>query len=162
MRPLPEEALCLLLDAEPPLVGHLTATHNAAIIVVHGLKRAFSSLRIDAAAVLFGAATHDLGKTICPEELTGPGDRHEEVGPALLEANGVPPYLARFARTHGRWDREPVELEDLLVALADNVWRGCRNEKLEAMIVQRISTALEMQPWEVFSILDDLIGTIYS
>lgn len=35
-----------------------------------------------------GTATHDVGKTVYRNELTGPGTQHEEIGPQLL-----PPYI---------------------------------------------------------------------
>jgi len=31
-------------------------------------------------AMLFGAATHDIGKAAFPAEITGPGSAHEEAG----------------------------------------------------------------------------------
>lgn len=160
MRPLPDEAarLCHVLKAPDRLVSHLEVVHDVACHLVEGLRRAFPALAFDAEAVCFGAATHDLGKVIHPEELVGPGDLHEQVGPALLEANGVPPHLARFARTHGRWDREPVGLEDLLLALADHSWRAARNDGLEAMIVERLASPSGKEPWQTIILLDDVIG----
>ena len=42
-------------------------------------------LSVDHEAVLYGAATHDIGKVLHPNELDGPGNEHEKDGPALLE-----------------------------------------------------------------------------
>ena len=50
--------------------------------------------------MLFGAATHDIGKTPHPAELSGPGSAHEEAGRELLLSLGGSPRLARFAATH--------------------------------------------------------------
>jgi hypothetical protein len=119
----------------------------------------FPNLAIDREAVLFGAATHDIGKVVYPEELTKPGNHHEEVGPALLEKHGVSVELARFARTHGWWNREPVEFEDLLVALSDKVAVGKRNDRLESLIMLRLVESTGMEPWEAFSILDEILQT---
>ena len=47
--------------------------------------------------MLFGAATHDVGKVLQPSELSGPGSAHEPAGHALLLAHGVPERLARIA-----------------------------------------------------------------
>ncbi|RPI63533.1 MAG: phosphohydrolase [Planctomycetaceae bacterium] len=162
MRQLPEEAarLCVVLNAPVRLVSHLTVVHDTACKIVQGLRKVFPNLSFDAEAVCFGAAIHDMGKCVHLEELTAPGNKHEESGQALLMANGVHPHLARFARLHGKWDREPVELEDLLTSLADHVWRGCRNEKLETMIVERISSALGIEQWKVFELLDDILNDI--
>lgn len=60
-------------------------------------------MAFDRGAVLYGAASHDIGKVIHVGELTGPGSKHEGAGYALLIAHGVPPQMARFARTHGSW-----------------------------------------------------------
>ena len=51
--------------------------------LVEGLHRTFPSLAFDADAVLFGAAVHDFGKVRHPNELTGPGSRHEQDGPPV-------------------------------------------------------------------------------
>ena len=110
-------------------------------------------MAFDADAVCFGAATHDLGKVLHPDELTGSGKRHEKDGPGLLEAHGVPSEQARFARTHGTWNEESL-LEDLLVALSDAVWKGQRVEDLEGFVVQRIAEQTGQEKWEVFSALD--------
>jgi hypothetical protein len=156
---LPELAtrLCVELKAPPRLVAHLSLVHDAACELVQGLEDRFPGFHFDHDAILFGASTHDLGKILHPTELSGPGYRHEEEGSAFLEGNGVPPQLARFARTHASWDREPVEIEDLLVALADKVWKGQRNEVLEGMIADRIAVATGITKWEVFSHLDQLL-----
>jgi hypothetical protein len=79
----------------------------------------------DRAAVLFGAATHDIGKIVHVAELSGPGSRHEAEGQQLLLAAGVEPRLARFAATHASW-HPGIETEDLLVSLADKVWKAKR------------------------------------
>jgi hypothetical protein len=61
-------------------------------------------LSFDADAVSYGAATHDVGKALYPNELTGPGNQHESAGYRLLLDHGAPERRARFARTHARWD----------------------------------------------------------
>src|SRR5262245_33566156 len=132
IEPLPDEAkrLCQALNAPERLIRHLTLVHHVAGALLESVAVEFPDLQVDAAAVAFGAATHDLGKVLHPNELTAPGRLHEQDGPPLLERHGVPPNLARFARTHGTWQSEPVEREDLLVALADKIWKGQRDEAL--------------------------------
>lgn len=63
LRPLPPEAekLCRLLSAPPRLITHLTLVHDAACDLVVGVQQKFPTLAFDRVAVLFGAATHDLG-----------------------------------------------------------------------------------------------------
>lgn len=164
VRPMPTLAqeLCELLDAPPRLVAHLTVVHDAASEIIEGLAERFPGLDVDSEAVLFGAATHDLGKVLHPKELTGPGNRHEEDGPRLLEQHGIDPRLARFARTHGAWSQDELPLEDLLVALADCVWKGQRLEPLEEKVVGRIAERTGKEPWEVFEKLDSLLEQVAS
>jgi len=159
---LPAKALrlCRELDAPHRLVEHLRLVHCVAFHLLEAFEVRFPNLVIDKEAVLLGAATHDLGKVVHPEELSGPGDRHEDVGASLLEEHGVSVELARFARTHGRWNREPVEFEDLLVALSDNVAVGKRNNGLEQLTVDLLVESTGLEPWEAFSILDEILQSL--
>lgn len=130
MRPLPDEVIELLgaVNAPSRLVAHLKLVHDTAATVLRSLRERWPALPIDTDAVLFGAATHDIGKACCHAELTAPGHEHELIGERLLLDAGITPERARFARTHGKW--EEGALEDLLVALADKVWKGKRDETL--------------------------------
>lgn len=161
-RALPAAArlLCERLNAPPRLVAHLCLVHDTAVDVVDGLREKFPGLRFDTDAVLFGAATHDLGKVLHPGELVSPGSLHELDGPGLLQRHGVSPELVRFAGTHGAWSTVSLPLEDLLVALADAVWKGRRIDALEAQIVSRITEGTGVEPWEVFDKLDGLLDTV--
>lgn len=161
-RPLPATAqqLCDTLAAPPRLAAHLTLVHDAAVELVEGLRQRFPTLKFDNDAVLFGAATHDLGKVLHPGELTGPGNRHEADGPRLLEQHGVSSELARFTQTHGAWSRESLPLDDLLVALADCVWKGQRLEALETQVIASIAEKTGVEGWDVFDKLDALLEEI--
>lgn len=152
---LPPEAarLCEELLAPPLLVRHLILVHAVAIELLEALAASFPGLVLDRDAVLFGAASHDLGKVLHPDELTGPGNKHEDDGPGLLIKHGVPPRLARFSRTHGRW-RETDDLEDLIVALADNVWCGRRVEELETKVAAILAAVAGVETWKAWSKLD--------
>ena len=163
-RPLPLalRELCEKVSAPRRLVAHLTLVHDAAGEIVAGVRHRFPQLVCDFDAVLFGAATHDLGKVLHLDELTGPGKQHEADGPRLLEKNGVAPQLARFARTHGEWSQERLPLEDLLVALADTAWKGQRLEDLEAQVVDRIAVEIGAERWQVFGQLDGLLQEVAS
>jgi hypothetical protein len=159
--PLPPAAqgLCQQLNAPPRLVVHLQLVHEAAGKIIFGLKKAFPGFVLDEPAILFGAATHDLGKTLHPEELRASGEKHQEDGPALLISKGVDSRLARFALTHGRWD-DTMSAEDFVVALADEVWKGRRFPDLEALLVKRIAGQTRVPEWQVFSQLDEILGEI--
>ncbi|TDD69764.1 HDIG domain-containing protein [Actinomadura darangshiensis] len=142
------------LDAPPRLAAHLRAVHDVAAELVAWCGERHPSLAVDAEAVLFGAATHDIGKALHPAELSGPGAEHEEAGYALLRERGVEERLARFARTHASWDGAGVD--DLLVSLADKVWKAKRVPGLEQRVVDAIAAASGQEKWQVFIDLDDV------
>jgi hypothetical protein len=58
------------------------------------------------------------------------------------------------------WDGADCTIEDALVALADKLWKGKRDEALEKHLVSRIASQLQMEPWEVFTRLDAICETI--
>lgn len=143
--------------APPRLVAHLTVVHDAAVALIKHLDVSWPMLEYDQERVLMGAATHDLGKAVYTNELTGPGTRHEEIGPQLLLESGFQEAYARFARTHAQWDREPsVQLEDVLVAFADTIWKGKGDEALEQVIAQQIAKQCQEETWQVYMKLDDI------
>ncbi|MFC4068477.1 hypothetical protein [Actinoplanes subglobosus] len=76
----------------------------------------------------------------------------------LLLARGVPERLARFAGTHGSWAADGVTVEDLLVSVADKVWKAKRVEDLERLLVGRIAVASGLALWEAFVSLDDCLA----
>ncbi|MFG2867085.1 HD domain-containing protein [Streptomyces sp. NPDC048338] len=160
--PLPRRAaeLLLALDAPPRLVAHLRAVHDVAVQLVDRVERDQPSLPFDREAVLFGAATHDIGKTRHTGELSGPGSAHEEAGRELLLAHGVSPGLARFAATHGSWAAPGVGFEDLLVSLADKIWKNKRVAELEDLVVDALSRAGGRARWEEFMALDETLTRI--
>jgi len=117
-------------------------------------------LEFDRDAVLVGAAIHDIGKTIHIAELSGPGALHEQAGYQLLLDDGIEERLARFARTHAAWTEPTNQIEDLLVSLADKVWKAKRVEDLEQLVLDRIVAAHGRALWEAFQHLDDLLDQI--
>jgi hypothetical protein len=148
---------------DPPgtrLAAHLRAVHDVAAQLLAWLHRHHPTLAVDHHAVLFGAATHDIGKVEHPEELSGPGCAHEPAGHQLLLRHGVAEHLARFALTHAQWNRDEATTEELLVSLADKIWKGKRAADLEQRIVQRLTTANGGQLWETFLSLDDVLTGI--
>lgn len=163
MAPLPMQVRNLFaqLDASSRLVAHLTLVHDVALQLTAVLDRVWPGLSYDREAVLLGAATHDIGKVLHPHELSGPGRRHENAGVALLIQYGFPPQHAQFARTHGEWRDDPAStLEDLLVALADKIWRGKRDAELEDALVRYVAGLRGQEPWEVYVALDDVVRPI--
>jgi putative nucleotidyltransferase with HDIG domain len=161
LRPLPVRVAELLgeLGAPPRLVAHLRAVHDVAAQLVDWVGRRCPAPDVDREAVLFGAATHDVGKTLHPDELSGPGARHEEAGRELLLAHGVPPELARFAAGHASWGAGAA-VEDLLVSLADKVWKNKRVPELEDLVVAELSCASGRPAWEEFMELDEFLTRV--
>jgi hypothetical protein len=53
-----------------------------------------------------------------------------------------------------------VELADLLVALADKLWKGKRSGELEGRIIELIAASSGSQVWEVFTVIDGLFESI--
>jgi HD domain len=161
LRPLPDQVVELLVavDAPPRLAAHLRAVHDVAWQLAAWVERHHPTASFDRRAVLFGAATHDIGKTVHTDELSGPGSEHEPAGYEILLARGVDARLARFARDHGSW-HAAVGLEELLVALADKVWKAKRVPELEQLITDRLAAASGQEPWQVFMALDDELNRI--
>jgi hypothetical protein len=162
MRPLPDQVAQLLqeLDAPPRLAAHLRAVHDVACQLADWIAAQYPASPLDRDAVLFGAATHDIGKTAHITELSGPGSAHEEAGHELLLAHGFSPEMARYARTHASWTRPDIKLEDLLVSVADKIWKNKRVLDLEDLVVKRLAEASGRAPWEEFLTFDDLLTSI--
>lgn len=153
--------ICRKLNAPPRLIAHLTLVYDVAGKLKSEIELGFPGLPINYDEVLFGAATHDIGKAVFKEELIDSGNRHEERGVELLKKYGISASKARFAYTHANWNSEEnIELEDLLVALADNCWKGKRNEPLESLITAKIAAKIGKESWEAFLTLDEILQRI--
>src|SRR5215218_3056557 len=112
VRPLPAVAAELLeaLDAPPRLAAHLRAVHHVAHPLTERLAE--HGLAADRAAVLFGAATHDIGKVRHVEDLGGPGPGPGPAGHKILRQYGGAGEMAGFAATHGSWKEPQRGIED--------------------------------------------------
>lgn len=159
-RLLPNAVADLLweLDAPPRLAAHLRAVHDVAWQLVDA--NVFAALPFDRGEVLFGAATHDIGKVVHTNELSQPGSDHERAGYRLLVEHGFDHRLARFAANHGTWTSREISTEDLVVSLADKVWKAKRVPDLEDRIVERIVDVSGDHPWQVFLTLDDTLDRV--
>jgi len=141
------------LGAPPRLVTHAHLVGEAGdrlVVLVAGM-----GVALDANLVRVGVALHDVGKTLHPGELDGPGERHEADGERLLLERGVDPVIARVCRSHAQWATMESSLEELLVALADKLWKGVRARRLEEVVIDAIATRLGQARWDVFVTLDD-------
>ena len=159
---LPPAVLALLgREAAPPrLVAHLTLVHDVCLRLLRQLKKTWPKLVFDGHSVAFGAATHDIGKARHPLELAEPGKLHEAEGERLLLEHGTSPALARFARTHGASEPLALPLEDLLVVVADTVWKAKRTKALDDAVAAAIGVQTGAPAWDVFMKLDGLLERI--
>ena len=78
----------------------------------------------------------------------------------MLLDHGVPATIAKFCVTHASWDAPSVTLEDLLVALADKLWKGKRIDDLEQRAAQLIARTTKRESWEIFDLLDTICEAI--
>ncbi len=149
------------LHVPDDLLTHLEIVHDTAVDLLRGLALTYPAVPIEASHVLFGAATHDIGKLVHKNEIQGPGRLHERDGPLLLSLLGVSPSLARFAGTHGRWS-PASSVEDLIVSLADQIWKGRRHDDLVTLAAEHFSRHSGCSSWHAFIEIDDLLADIAS
>ena len=145
-------ALLTRLGAPPRLLTHLRLVGEAAAAVIEKLQEV--GVPFDADFVRLGVALHDAGKILHPGELDGPGSEHEPDGEKLLIAHGVDPRIARCCLSHARWADMDVSLEELLVALADKLWKGVRHEELERRVIEAAARGVGKDFWDVFVEID--------
>jgi HD domain len=148
------DAYRLLTDLGAPahLIQHVKLVGEAAEILILQLQQL--TLTFDREWIRLGVAFHDAGKILHPSELVDRGNRHESAGEILLLEQGVDPKIARCCRSHGQWQQLECSLEELVVALADNLWKGKRNNELEHRVISKIANMLDRDYWEIFITLD--------
>jgi len=159
---LPKELTELLeiLNAPVRLKRHLSIVHTTASEILTQLKVEWPVLKLNHKLILFGAATHDIGKTAITSELYESGKRHELTGMTILLNHGFTNEQSRFALTHGNWQDECLEIEDLLVALSDKIWKGTRLDDLERLLGQKLSSILNCDYWDVYVKLDSILSQV--
>ena len=162
LQPLPPAAEELLRQyhAAPRLIAHLILVHDVAAQLISVLQDRCLADMVVAPAVLFGAAIHDIGTVLHPQEMIEPGHQHEYAGKQLLLQADVPPELARFAETHGKPLAASNTIDDHLVALADTSWKGKRDRALEQHVAAELAAHQGQDMWIVFLAIDDLVECI--
>ncbi len=140
------------LGAPPRLVRHAALVSEAADLLLVALRR--QAVSVDETFVRAGVVLHDVGKALHPDELSGPGSHHEAAGERLLLDRGVDPRLARVCRSHAQWATPDASLEELVIALADKLWKGVRRADLEELLIERAARAAKRDRWDVFIPLD--------
>jgi hypothetical protein len=146
------------LGAPSRLLRHVELVGEAADLLLQKLVPFGAG--IDADLVRVGVVLHDAGKTLHPAELDQPGGDHEPAGEALLIAHGASPEVARICISHARWNEMSVSLEELLVALADKLWKGVRKPELEERVIDEVASAVGKSRWDLFVDLDSCFEQI--
>ena len=80
--------------------------------------------------------------------------QHEPDGARLLLEHSVDPRVARCCLSHARWAEMDCSLEELVVALADKVWKRTRHVKLERRVIEAVAGKLDRGFWDLFVELD--------
>ena len=153
-------ALLKKLNAPERLVKHLTIVHSVTFEIISKFKDEWPDLVLKEKETLFGASTHDVGKTKIRSELYEKGSTHKLEGYKMLKDFGYPEELSRFAKTHGNWKNGNLDMEDLIVCVSDKIWKGQRINDLEELICKKLSDSLLLKYWDVYTKLDLIFGTI--
>jgi hypothetical protein len=146
------EALLAELGAPQRLMTHGRLVLEAADELL--AKIGALGIVLDERLVRAGAMLHDAGKILHAAELSGGGAQHEEAGQRLLLERGVDPAVARCCVTHAKWAEMTCSEEELLVALADALWKGARRHALEKCVIDRVADRLRVDAWAIFTDLD--------
>lgn len=140
------------LGASAKLIIHLQLVAEASELLITKLRSL--DVGFDISFVRLGVAFHDTGKILHPQELQIKGINHEAAGEQLLLANGIDSQLARCCRSHGQWQTMECTLEELLVALADTLWKGKRSQDLENLVMQQLLKQCGRDYWDLFMEMD--------
>ncbi|MCF2872895.1 hypothetical protein L0664_17650 [Octadecabacter sp. G9-8] len=119
-----EDAFNLLerLGASPRLIKHLELVGEVGGEVISKLDDL--GVHYDKTFIQIGIAVHDAGKIVHPNELEKGGNLHEAAGEKLLLEQGVDAKIARCCRSHAQYASMSVSFEELVIALADTLWKG--------------------------------------
>ncbi|WP_310484202.1 HD domain-containing protein [Chamaesiphon sp. VAR_48_metabat_403] len=149
------DAYRLLQELSAPLhlIQHVKLVGEAAEILILQFQQL--DLGFDLDWIRLGVAFHDTGKILHPSELVEKGNRHEAAGETLLLSQDIDPKIARCCRSHGQWQQLECSFEELVVALADNLWKGKRNRELEHRVIGKVAQMLGKDYWDVFGCLED-------
>jgi len=152
--PTREAAMQLLDDVGAPLRlrRHAELVGEAADALLSAFQRL--NLQLDVDFVRVGVVLHDVGKTIHISELESSGHSHESAGELMLLERRVSPEVARVCRSHAQLTDVAQTFEELVIALADKLWKGARVTELENRVIDSVAVSLGVDRWQVFTELD--------
>ncbi|WP_437917062.1 HD domain-containing protein [Sorangium sp. So ce302] len=151
-------SLLATLGAPPHLLRHVELVGEAADLLIVLFRE--QGIPIDEDLVRVGVVLHDAGKIEHPRELTGPGSEHEPAGERMLLAASVTPALARVCLSHARWQQMACTLEELIIALADKLWKGVRVPDLEERVLLEAAARGGRDRWGLFIPFDSCFERI--
>lgn len=149
-----DEAISLLrsLGAPHHLLQHVDLVGEAADQLLVALLA--NQIAVNEQFILVGVVIHDIGKIAHPAEMVAAGNSHEPTGEQMLLAAGASPEIARVSLSHARWSQMPATLEELIIALADKLWKGVRIGELEHRVISECATRSGTDYWQLFVALD--------
>ncbi len=143
------------MNAPTHLVQHLTIVQETAQMLTQKLQDKLN-ITPDVQLIRDGALLHDIGKILHPKELNNPGHLHEAAGQKLLLEHGFPQVLARVCISHAQWKTLQCSTEELIIALADKLWKGKRVQELEEIFTTHILSMTNLNHWDAWTLLDDI------
>ena len=157
-----KDAIEVLKDigANEKLLRHVKLVGEAGEEIIKKLVE--KKIKFDKNYVRVGIILHDAGKVLHLNELREKGNKHEEAGEKLLLEKGVEAKIARCCRSHAQWNEMECSLEELLVAVADNLWKGSRKETLESLVINRLASLMNSNYWDLFIEFDSFFEFIAS
>ncbi|HEX9062223.1 MAG TPA: HD domain-containing protein [Clostridia bacterium] len=155
-----DDAFKLLKELNAPmhLVTHVKLVGEAAEEIMGKLSN--SGISLDYDFIRISIILHDTGKIINISELSAPGHCHEEEGEKILLKLGVDPRIARCCLSHANYKNMICSIEELIVALADKLWKGKRDEDLELMVIDEVAKELGRKRWDIFMDFDECFECI--
>ncbi len=147
-----------MLGAPRRLVVHAQLVLEAADLILAALDQFELGLRTN--LVRAGAILHDAGKAVVLGELNAPGHEHEPAGLAALTELGLPADVCAICESHADWQPLSRSLEELLVTLADKLWKGKRIAQLEERVIKIVAEQAGMDLWAVYPSLDEAFEAI--
>jgi putative nucleotidyltransferase with HDIG domain len=133
------------LGAPQKLITHSELVLEAAEEIIEEILKCTSL--IDFEFVRIGAILHDVGKVLHPNELVKAGQMHQMDGKKMLLELGVDEKIARCCLSHSNYEDMECSIEELLIALSNNLWKGKRVKNLESKIIEWIKKLFDQNGW---------------
>lgn len=151
-------SLLVTLGAPPHLLRHIELVGEAADLLILLFRE--HGIAVDDNFIRAGVVLHDAGKIEHPRELVERGNEHEPAGERMLLAASVTPALARVCLSHARWREMAPTLEELIIALADKLWKGARVSALEERVLHEAAVRSGRDRWDLFIPFDSCFERI--